>query len=83
MIPLIYLIGVGVAGLLGGGAAASLLKNKKKLGVLGMRGSGKTRFLSFIRNIPFVEGQTSRSRYEEFKLELSSGKIINIIELGV
>ena len=78
MIPLIYLVGVGIAGLLGGSAAASLFKNKKRLGVLGMRGSGKTRFLSFIRNIPFVEGQTSRRRYEEFKFELSSGKNINI-----
>lgn len=78
MIPLIYIIGVGVASLLGGGAVINLFKNKDRLGILGMQASGKTRFLSFIRKIPFVEISTSRSQYEEFKYTLANGKSITI-----
>lgn len=51
---------------------------KNKLGVLGMQGAGKTRFLSFLRSKPFIEGQTSRSDYEEFTYQLSNRKKVYI-----
>jgi hypothetical protein len=58
---------------------------KNKLGVLGMQASGKTFFLNFLRNIPFIEGQTNRQTYESFKYKLSNGKEITIasgIDIG-
>lgn len=51
---------------------------KNKLGLLGMQVSGKTRFLSYIRNIPYVDKRTGRSDYEEFIYTLSDGKKITI-----
>lgn len=91
MIPLIYL------GYLGAAAAVGLVSrrvardykefnrefnNKNRLGILGMQTSGKTRFLSFIRGVPYVEKQTNRNQYEEFKYMLTNGKNI-IIKSGV
>lgn len=55
---------------------------KNKLGVLGMQQAGKTRFLRFLQNKPFIEGQTSRDSYEEFKYKLNDEKEI-IISSGI
>ena len=82
--PLILpLLGWGAAILLGGigiASAAGFFKDpdKNKLGVLGMQQAGKTRFLSFLRGVPFIEGQTSRSGYDDFVYTLSNGKKIYI-----
>lgn len=51
---------------------------KNKLGILGMQISGKTRFLSYLRNIPFVEKRTGRDSYEKFIYTLNNGKKITI-----
>jgi len=55
---------------------------KNKLGVLGMQQAGKTRFLRFLQNKPFIEGQTSRDSHEEFKYKLNDEKEI-IISSGI
>jgi|SRR5690554_73032 len=55
---------------------------KNKLGILGMQQAGKTRFLKFLQNKPFIEGQTSRDSYEEFKYKLNDEKEI-IISSGI
>ena len=86
--PLILpIIGWGIAILLGGFGVAAVAgvfddPKKNKLGILGMQGAGKTRFLSFLRNKIFIEGQTNRSGYEEFTYQLSNGKKI-FIKSGV
>lgn len=72
-----------VLGLLAGGGGAFARKRykdskEKRLGILGMQTAGKTRFLSFIRNIEFAEGQTSRKSFESFKYKSSNGKSITI-----
>mgnify|MGYP003467644409 CR=1 FL=1 len=51
---------------------------KNKLGLLGMQISGKTRFLSYLRNIKFVEHRSGRNKYEEFIHTLNNGKKITI-----
>lgn len=89
-LPIIPIVAWGVGLLIGGlGIAAARGAfddpKKNKLGVLGMQGSGKTRFLSFLRNIPFIEGETSRKKYESFRYTLSNGKEISIdsgIDIG-
>src|SRR5690606_26583032 len=43
-----------------------------------MQISGKTRFLSYLRNIPFVDKRTGRMGYEEFIHTLNDGKKITI-----
>lgn len=69
---------IGVAALLGvGGHALFKDPKKNKLGVLGMRGAGKTRFLSHLRNIPFVERNTGRELYKPF-IYKSGNKSISI-----
>ena len=72
----IFLLG-GIGGI---ASVAFFLKNsqKDKLGVLGMQQAGKTRFLSFLRGVPFDEGQTSRKDYDDFVYKLSNGKKIYI-----
>ncbi|MEW4925772.1 GTPase domain-containing protein [Algibacter sp. 2305UL17-15] len=49
-----------------GGRAIFKRKNRTKLGVLGMQAAGKTRFLSFLRNIPFIEKSTDKEEYKSF-----------------
>lgn len=55
---------------------------KNKLGILGMQQAGKTRFLSFLRGIPFNDKQTSRKKYDEFTYILENKKKI-FIKSGV
>lgn len=86
LIPILWIAGV-LFGSAGVAAVAGAFKNPKihKLGVLGMQGSGKTRFLSFLRNIPFIEGSTSRKKYDSFKYILNTKKEITIasgIDIG-
>lgn len=52
--------------------------NVKRIAILGMQTAGKTRFLSFLKGEPFVEGTTSRKSYTEFVYRLTSGKNITI-----
>lgn len=52
-------------------------REKKRLGVLGMEASGKTRFLSYLRNIPFIDKTTSKEKYDPFDHDYD-GKIIQI-----
>lgn len=79
LIPILWIAGIlfGGAGVV---AVAGAFKDPKihKLGVLGMQGSGKTRFLSFLRNIPFKEGSTGRENYDSFKYVLNTKKEITI-----
>lgn len=82
--PLILpLIGWGVVALAGLFTAAGFAgfwddPQKNKLGLLGMQISGKTRFLSYLRNIPFVDKRSGRNHYEEFIHTLNDGKKITI-----
>ena len=84
IIPILIWAGGILLGGFGVAAAAGAFKdrNKNKLGILGMPAAGKTRFLSFLRNVPYKEGQTSRSPYKEFTYPLSDSKNI-IIKSGV
>lgn len=79
LIPILWGIGILLGGI-GIAAASGAFKDPKvnKLGVLGMQGSGKTLFLSYLRNIPFIGGVTSRTKYEQFKYKLSNDKEITI-----
>jgi len=60
-----------------GGRALFKKKARTKLGVLGMQAAGKTRFLSYLRNIPFVEKETSKEEYKPFTYKYEK-KIIRI-----
>ena len=53
---------------------------RRSLGILGMQRSGKTRFLSFLKNIPYVDKPTGRGKYLEFVYQTKSGKDIKIRE---
>ncbi|WHT39531.1 GTPase domain-containing protein [Myroides sp. mNGS23_01] len=67
-------------GLIGGAIGALFDDPKKnKLGVLGMQTAGKTRFLSFLRNVPFKEQAAGRVAYNEFKYKLKNNKEITIL----
>ncbi|WP_410877834.1 GTPase domain-containing protein [Myroides sp. DW712] len=85
VIPMILpLLAWGVVAVLGGGliggAIGSLFDDpqKNKLGILGMQKAGKTRFLSFLRNIPFEEKASGRDSYVEFRYKLQNKKEITI-----
>lgn len=80
IIPFLIWGAVALAGIftVAGIAGAFDDPQKNKLGILGMQISGKTRFLSFLRNIPYVDKRTGRSDYEEFIYTLSDGKKITI-----
>ena len=56
-------------------------QKKYKLGVLGMQGAGKTRFLSYLRNVPYVEKGTSKEPYESFTYKFEKKEIL--IDAGV
>ncbi|SDH82897.1 GTPase domain-containing protein [Myroides phaeus] len=51
---------------------------KNKLGILGMQGAGKTRFLNFLEGKPFLESSTNRKDYLDFTYQLKNGKKITI-----
>jgi hypothetical protein len=69
-LPIIWGVGLGAVALLGLGGYALFSEGenpqKNKLGILGMQGAGKTRFLSFLRNIPFVDKGTEIELYDPF-----------------
>lgn len=76
---------VGVVAVLGLFFAKDALEDlwseeRRSLGILGMQRSGKTRFLSFLRNRRYVEKSTSRERYPKFVYKTKSGKNIEIEE---
>ena len=48
---------------------------KISLGILGMPSSGKTRFLSFLRDIPFIEKETSKEKYNSFTYKYDETEI--------
>lgn len=86
VIPMILpLLAWGAIVILGGGligGAIGTLSNdpkKNKLGILGMQGAGKTRFLRFLQKKPFIEGTSSRDSYTQFKYTLQSKKEITIL----
>ena len=60
--------------------AKDVLKDLWSEGILGMQRSGKTRFLSFLKNIPYVDKPTGRGKYLEFVYQTKSGKDIKIRE---
>ena len=74
--PILWAIGVAVAAI-GGGVIFSRDPKKNKLGVLGMQAAGKTRFLSFLKDIKYIEKETSMEDYEPFTYE-HAGKVISI-----
>ena len=84
ILPLLPLLGWGLGILLGGIGIAAVAgafedPKKNKLGILGMQQAGKTRFLDFLRNRPFMEGSSGRNSYPEFKYKLPiTGKEITI-----
>lgn len=61
---------IGVTALLGLGGYALFSEGedpeKNRLGILGMQWAGKTKFLSFLRGVPYVEKQTSIEHYKPF-----------------
>lgn len=79
LIPILWGIGILIGGI-GIAAASGAFKDPKvnKLGILGMQGSGKTLFLSYLRNIPFIDQATGRKSYPSFKYKLNNGKEITI-----
>lgn len=54
----------------------------KNLVVLGMKGSGKTRFYRFLQGEPYIEGETEKEKYEEFAYKKKDGETI-FIKKGV
>ena len=80
-LPLIWGVGLGAAALLGLGGYAFFSEGedpeKNKLGILGMQSAGKTRFLSFLRNIPFIDKGTEIEGYDPF-IYNHDGKVIHI-----
>lgn len=86
VIPMILpLLAWGAIVILGGGLIGGAIgalfddPKKNKLGVLGMQAAGKTRFLSFLRNVPFKQQATSREAYKAFKYKLKNNKEITIL----
>lgn len=85
MIPIYYLI--PVLGDFGFILARFLYKKikGKNLVVLGMKGSGKTRFYRFLQGKPYIEGETEKEEYEEFAYRKKDGGTIFIkkgIDIG-
>lgn len=80
-IPIIWGVALGAAALLGLGSYAffsvSEDPEKNKLGILGMQGAGKTRFLSYLRGVPFFDKGTEMEKYNSF-IYKSQGKVIHI-----
>ncbi|RKS53790.1 hypothetical protein BC962_2046 [Gillisia mitskevichiae] len=82
-IPIIWGVALGAATILGLGIGSYAFfsksedPEKNKLGILGMQGAGKTRFLSYLRNIPFVDKETEIQTYSPFTYK-SHGKVIQI-----
>lgn len=84
-IPLVIWGGVALGTAIAGWLAKDKLKNlfskdENKLGIIGMQASGKTRFLSFLRDVEYVEKNTSKEKYESFTYTTPSGKKILISE---
>ena len=86
LLPILAILGGGLIGGLIGGFIGSLFEEKEnKLGVLGMQQAGKTKFLSFLRGVPYVERSTSREEYDSFTIYLKEGKEVHIsqgIDIG-
>ena len=75
---IIWGIYAGVAGLFGIGTYSLFKKEKNKLGILGMPGAGKTRFLCHLRGKHYSEKQTEKEQYEPFTYTKRDGKKIAI-----
>lgn len=77
----IWVAAVGVPAIFGLGRYAFFSEgedpDKNKLGVLGMKKAGKTKFLSFLRNVPYVEKDTEIEPYKPFKYTHET-KVIHI-----
>ncbi|MDO4764265.1 MAG: GTPase domain-containing protein [Flavobacteriaceae bacterium] len=76
LIPIIIGIGAALLGVAVGGVFFD--KKKNKLGVLGMQQAGKTKFLSLLKGIRYVERSTSREEYQPFTIHLKGGKEVHI-----
>lgn len=69
-----------------GGAAGGLFSfftdddKVKKLGIIGMKSSGKTTFLNNLRGIKTVPKTTSNESYDSFEFKLSNKKNIHIVK---
>lgn len=75
----ISLIGAIIGGSVGGvaGGIFSFFGDDdkvNKLGIIGMKSSGKTTFLNNLRGIVSVPKTTSKESYDSFEFELSNGK---------
>lgn len=84
-IPILLWLAIAAAGGIAAYFGSKLLKNlwengRRSLGIIGMQQSGKTRFLSFLRNIQYVEKSTAKERYSAFDFTTTSGKTIKISE---
>lgn len=75
IIPFLIWGGVALMVAIIGGA---IMKNGDKLAVLGMQGAGKTRFLCFLRGVPYVEQQTAYEKYPEFSYKIDDKITIKI-----
>lgn len=81
IIPFLIWGAVALAGVFTVAGLAGFWDNpeKNKLGILGMQQAGKTRFLRFLQNKPFIEGSTGRDSYEQFEYKLSNGKVVTVM----
>lgn len=78
----VTLIGAIIGGSVGGmaGGVLSFFGNDKanKLGIIGMKSSGKTTFLNNLRGIVSVPKTTSKESYDSFEIKLANGKTKHI-----
>lgn len=84
-IPILVWVAIAAAGGIAAYFGSKLLKDlwesdRRSLGIIGMQRSGKTRFLSFLRNIQYVEKPTGKEKYQEFIFTTKSEKNIKIRE---
>lgn len=84
-IPILVWVAIAAAGGIAAYFGSKLLKDlwegdRRSLGIIGMQRSGKTRFLSFLRNIQYTEKPTGKEKYSRFDFTTASGKVITILE---
>lgn len=78
IIPFLIWGAVALVGAAGAAYAISNFKKGETLGILGMKVSGKTLFLSHLRKTEFLNKESGRDQYEKFKYKLKNGDIIKI-----
>ncbi|MBS1570794.1 MAG: GTPase domain-containing protein [Bacteroidetes bacterium] len=77
IIPFLW-AGVAIIAALLGTTYVITLKNGDKLTVLGMQASGKTRFLSFLRKVEYIERATGQEEYKKFTYKFDKDRSVTI-----